>query len=141
MAPLREISLAAVGLLGLLAVGWALLQWRIRSQPLDWTGTWGCGYAAPTPRMQYTASSLAQILVSLFSWPLQPRMHRPHVDSFFPREAKFESHVPEVVLDLIVQPVINRVGRMLFWFRVVQQGMVQVYLLYIVAILVVLLLM
>ena len=30
--------------------------------------TWDCGYARPTPRMQYTASSFAETLVGLFAW-------------------------------------------------------------------------
>jgi hydrogenase-4 component B len=140
LAPLQQISLAGIALVALLMLGSVLLRQRIRSQPLNWTETWGCGYAAPTPRMQYTASSLAEMLVSLFSWPLQPSVHRPRIEELFPREARFESHVPEVVLDRVVRPVIDRLGRFLFWFRLVQQGSVQVYLLYMIAILIALLL-
>ena len=140
LVPLNQISQAAFGLLALLVVGLIALQWRIRTQPLSWTETWGCGYTGPTARMQYTASSLAQFLVELFSWPLQPTVHRPHIDSLFPHIAKFESHVPEVVLDRAVLPVVNFLARLLFWFRLLQQGSVQIYLLYIFAILVILLL-
>lgn len=136
VAPLWQISLAAIVLLTALGLGVGLLQWRLHTQPLDWTETWGCGYTAPSPRMQYTASSVAQFLVKLLAWPLQPQVHRPQLDGFFPKAAHFESHVPEVVLERAVMPTVHSLGRFLFWFRLVQQGSVQVYLLYIFAILV-----
>jgi hydrogenase-4 component B len=138
-APLSQLSLAAATLWVLLALVSGLLYWRIRTQPLSWTETWGCGYTAPTPRMQYTSSSFAQFLVDLFGWSLQPTFHRPHLDSLFPASAKFASHVPEVVLDRVVLPVAHFLGRVLLWFRLMQQGAVQIYLLYIFAILVLLL--
>lgn len=139
LAPLSSISTAVAGLLIAIMFGWAWLEWRIRSRPLDWTETWGCGYSAPTARMQYTGSSLTQMLVELFSWPLRPVVRRPQIDRLFPESAAFESRVPEVVLERAVLPVIQGWGRVLFWFRLMQQGNVQIYLLYIVAILAVLL--
>lgn len=39
------------------------------------TTTWGCGYAAPTPCMQYTASSFADMIVDLFAGILRPDIH------------------------------------------------------------------
>ena len=39
------------------------------------TGTWDCGYARPTARMQYTASSFAQPLTDLFQIFLGTRKH------------------------------------------------------------------
>jgi hydrogenase-4 component B len=135
-APLWQLSLVAIVLLTAVGLGAGLLQWRIRTQPLGWTETWGCGYTAPSPRMQYTASSLAQFLVKLLAWPLQSQVHRPHLDGFFPGPAQFDSHVPELVLERAVMPTARSLGHFLFWFRLVQQGSVQVYLLYIFAILI-----
>ena len=51
--------------------------------------TWGCGYLAPTPRMQYTSSSFAQMLVGLFGWVLRPRTHRPRDLPLFPQTGRF----------------------------------------------------
>src|SRR5438309_2276169 len=66
--------------------------------------TWGCGYAAPTPRMQYTSSSFAQMLVALFAWALRPRLHKPAHLPLFPAEADFHSTVPDTVLEEAVLP-------------------------------------
>jgi hydrogenase-4 component B len=140
LAPLWPISYAAIAIVIQLSLGSAALAWRLRSQPLHWAETWGCGYARPTPRMQYTASSMAEMLVSLFSWPLRPSIQRPQIDTLFPQTASFRSHVSEVVLDRMVLPAVQRLGRFLFWFRLVQQGSAHIYLLYMMAIVVVLLL-
>ncbi|HEX5105453.1 MAG TPA: hypothetical protein VFV87_16660, partial [Pirellulaceae bacterium] len=139
-AALPQVSVLAVALIAALAIGTAVLNWRMRTQPLGWTETWGCGYTRPTPRMQYTASSFAQFLVALFGWALQPTAHQPRLTSLFPQSAHFESHVPEVVLDRLVMPAFHLAARILFWFRLMQQGSVQIYLLYVFAILVLLLL-
>ena len=140
VAPFGELRISAFLLLAALVVGTMIMLRRIRKNGLGWTETWGCGYTAPTPRMQYTASSIAQILVELLAWPLQLQVHRPTLNGFFPNSIEFKSHVPEVVLERAVMPVVQSLGRFLFWFRIVQRGSVQAYLLYIFSMLVFLLL-
>ena len=46
--------------------------------------SWDCGYARPTARMQYTASSFADTLVALFGWALRPTEDRPRPRGPFP---------------------------------------------------------
>jgi hydrogenase-4 component B len=140
IAPLGQLRTAAMVLVVALIVGAFWLNRRIQKHSLGWTETWGCGYTAPTPRMQYTASSIAQFLVELLAWPLQLKDERPHLTVFFPSTASFKSHVPEVVLERAVMPIVHSLGRCLFWFRIVQQGSIQLYILYIFAALVFLLL-
>ena len=140
VAPLVQLSMMAVVLILLLTAGAVLLNQHFRKHPSNWTETWGCGYTAPTPRMQYTASSIAQLLVELLAWPLQLKVEKPQIKQYFPHAASFRSHVPEVVLESAVMPVVHGLGRWLFWFRIVQQGSVQIYVLYIFAMLVFLLL-
>jgi len=104
------------------------------------TVTWGCGYTAPSPRMQYTASSFADWLVSLFSTMLRPRAKVPTLNETFPLSSHFESHVPEVVLDLGVFPVVRWLANAATWFRRVQPGNIHLYIVYVLAALVVMLL-
>jgi hydrogenase-4 component B len=97
------------------------------------TFTWDCGYAAPTARMQYTASSFAQVLGRLFRRVLLSEVHRPAVESLFPGAgARFESHVPDPVLDRLLLPATRLVQRVLKFGRAIQTGHVQMYLVYIV---------
>jgi hypothetical protein len=140
LAPLDWISVAGALLLALLAGGALLLRWRFGRQPVGTTVTWDCGYAAPTARMQYTSSSFAQMLVAMFGWALRPSRHVCKPDGPFPASGEFHSDVPDTVLDRAVIPGSHALTRWLMLFRWFQQGNLQVYLLYIFAVLVILLL-
>jgi len=140
LAPLDWITVTAVVLIsGLLLVAGALWQ-RLRQTGFKSGPTWGCGYVAPTPRMQYTSSSFAEMLVGLFGWALRPDVHEPANLAIFPGKSDFHSDVPDTILDRGVLPGF-RFGASLFArFRVLQQGNIQAYLLYIFIALVALLL-
>src|SRR5262249_54528975 len=107
------------------------LRGLLRRGPVDAGPTWGCGYAAPSPRMQYTSSSFAAILVGLFAWALRPKKREPGELPLFPQATNFHSDVPDAVLEEGIRPGF-RIGASLFaWCRVFQQGSIQAYLLYI----------
>ena len=120
--------------LALAAVAGTSLLWRrIRRRGLRRAPTWNCGYAAPTPRMQYTSGSFATTITEWFSWILRPE-HNIHLPSeTFPEHASFEEHTPETVLDKVVRPAAEAVIRLAAIARKLQHGRVQAYLFYIVA--------
>jgi hydrogenase-4 component B len=131
LAPLGWISIMGVALVAALALMSLWLAAKLRQSPLELGSTWGCGFAAPTSRMQYTSSSFAEILVELFAWALRPRTHRPRDLPLFPQHADFHSHVPDTVLDEAVLPTFHHGAELTSWFRVFQQGSIHTYLLYI----------
>jgi hydrogenase-4 component B len=142
IVPLVSISgmsatlLLLLALLALLAAARGLP--RSASSPL---GTWDCGYATPTARMQYTSSSFARLLVSLLSWALRPQVHEPRIEPPFPTlAASFRSHVPDIVLDRSLLPALSIADRFLARLRPIQRGSVHLYLVYMLAALIVLLL-
>jgi hydrogenase-4 component B len=140
LAPLGEVTTAAVALVGALGLAGAALWACTRRTAVGTVGTWDCGYAATSARMQYTASSFAQTLVRMFAWVLRPDEHAPKIQEVFARSASFESHVPDSVLDLIVRPCARGMGRVFTWLRRVQHGSINAYVVYILVALVLLLL-
>jgi hypothetical protein len=127
-----------VPLIGLAAVvAWWLAR-RIRGAPAT-VGTWDCGYAAPTARMQYTSSSFAQMLVGGFAWALRPDVKRIAPSGPFPSAGAFHSEVRDTVLDRLLVPSVERVDEQRRWVIWMQRGSAHAYLLYILATLVVLL--
>jgi hydrogenase-4 component B len=139
VAPLVGVSATSMLLLvAVIALGFALGA-RLRGAPGN-IATWGCGYAAPSARMQYTSSSFAEMLVGLLSWALRPSAHSPRLDGPFPAPAAFHSHVPDVVLDRAVLPAFAAVGRAFERLRPIQRGSIHLYLAYILGTLIVLLL-
>ncbi|MBX7256775.1 MAG: hydrogenase [Candidatus Hydrogenedentes bacterium] len=139
IAPILPLMAAGSVVAGGTAVVFFML-WRARKRgTTTYTGTWDCGYIAPAARMQYTASSFAQMLVNLFGWALRPHTSKVHFEGYWPKTNVFRSHVPETVLDQLVVPLFRRTADVFSLVRVMQQGRAQLYLVYIVAALLVLL--
>ncbi len=134
LAPVAWISRLALALIVAGSLAGLLLRRVWRRRPLGRTGTWDCGYARPTARMQYTGSSFGLTLVELFSWALRPRTERPALAGIFPRVSRCRSRVPDTVLDRLVLPLFRQAERLLPRVRLLQQGRIQVYVLYFVAV-------
>src|SRR5439155_22448353 len=97
-APLSIIG--SINLWVLLAGGAAaaLLLVRTRQAVRTHGPTWGCGYVAPTPRMQYTGRSFVEMtaehLVPRF---LRPRTSREVPQGLFPTKTRFACESPDPV--------------------------------------------
>ena len=116
--------------LGALAAG--ILWRRVKRNGLARTGTWDCGYAQPTARMQYTAGSFAGIITEWFNWILCPERHGHDPKGVFPGTANRTSHTPETVLEKIVSPIGAAVMVLSTTVRRLQHGRLQMYILYLV---------
>ena len=101
--------------------------------------TWDCGYAAPTARMQYTASSFAQPIIDLFQFFLRTKKHITISDSYFPAAANFKAHTPDISREGIYKPLFKAIESFFQRMRVVQEGRIHIYVLYVVVTLLILL--
>jgi hydrogenase-4 component B len=138
-APLGAIGQGAGLLLVLVLLLAAWYRRRLAGHPRGEAPTWGCGYLAPTPRMQYTASSFAATLVQLFAPLLRPRGGAPKITGVFPARSSYHSHVPETMLELVFIPLLERLYARIAPLRRLQSGLLQHYMLYIFITLLVLL--
>ncbi len=139
LVPLPVVSVVGITLLALLALLTLWYRRRLAAAPQAETVTWGCGYQRPAARMQYSASSFAGMLTGLFAFVLKPQIHRPGVAAgIFPAGTRFESHVPEAVLELVYIPFLERLYKRVLPIRRMQSGILQQYVLYILITLVVL---
>jgi hydrogenase-4 component B len=138
--PLGWLSGIAVALLLTVSMaGCWFFRWRVNRAARE-ALTWDCGYARPTARMQYSGSSFSQMMVELLAWVLWPRRRPPRINDVFASRSDFASDVPDVVLDRTLLPAFGSAQWLLGWARVLQRGPIQMYLLYVLAILVMLLL-
>ena len=128
---LPYISGVALFLIGLVV----LLAWLRRKllarRAVRETGTWDCGYVAPAPRMQYTATGFAQPLVHGAQGVLQPQVEAHLPEGNFPTSASFQSETPDVARDRLFAPLFQWTARLLDRLRWLQQGQVHLYILYI----------
>jgi len=126
------IAFLSLALVALLALGWrAAAALRRRRSPVPGE-TWGCGYAEPTPRMQYTASSFATPLLASFG-PVAGVRELRHGDAF-------ETHPTELILDNVALPLWSLIQGFAARLRPIQQGRLWIYLVYLMAALLLLLL-
>lgn len=131
VAPQMLVTVLSISLvLSAIAIAW-ILKRQSRRQTVRRTVTWDCGYVAPRSSIQYTASSFAAGLVALFGWVLRPHVHYSVERRLFAGRSSFGTHVSDLVLDGWMVPAWSRVKLQLASLRVLQQGRVQRYLLYI----------
>ena len=103
----------------------------LKSRLVRATETWGCGYAMPSARMQYTASSFARPILRIFKSLLVFKVRTQKTKQYFPAETPLSSSVLDASEHLFFRPVlywIKRFSRRLNW---IQSGDTQRYLLYI----------
>jgi hydrogenase-4 component B len=93
--------------------------------------TWGCGFRAGTARMQYTALSFAEMLVSLFHWGVWSDISGGRSIGFFPGVARLAAHTPDLILDRLIHPLCQALSRISLAIRAfLHQGWIGIYLLY-----------
>lgn len=129
-APLGWITVLALALIALALLTWLWYRRRLQHSTVAAATTWGCGYLAPTSRMQYSASSFAGLLIDFFAGILRPERHAPKITGPFPARPHFESHVPEAVLEKIYLPLLSRIYEKLLPVRRLQHGQLHLYILY-----------
>jgi formate hydrogenlyase subunit 3/multisubunit Na+/H+ antiporter MnhD subunit len=138
-AGLLKVTLAA-GVLAALVLGLVILRAVLLSRrSVRSAGTWDCGYTEPDARMQYTSSSFAQPLTGMFRFPLATHRRWTPISAVFPVKAEFSSHTPDLFTQGVFRPAFSGIGALLSRLRWLQHGRLQLYVLYVAATLLVLL--
>jgi formate hydrogenlyase subunit 3/multisubunit Na+/H+ antiporter MnhD subunit len=101
--------------------------------------TWGCGYAQPSARIQYTASSFVQPATTLFRWLLGVHRQLQRPEGLFPVKASLSTETPDLCHGNLYRPGFLKINWGIAKLRWMQQGHVQLYVLYIAVTLIVLL--
>jgi hydrogenase-4 component B len=128
---LTYITIGSLMLLALIAVIALIRRTLLSSREVGAAGTWDCGYTAGNTRMQYTASSYAQTLTTVFGVTLRGTTEFKPPDGFFPEKTEFGSHYPDVFIAKFFGPIFDTIGKVMMKLRWLQQGRIQLYILYI----------
>jgi formate hydrogenlyase subunit 3/multisubunit Na+/H+ antiporter MnhD subunit len=96
--------------------------------------TWGCGYAAPTARMQYTGRSFAELMAEHLLPPLlQTRVSVKAPRAIFAEPTRISSDSTDPVTRSVYEPLLDTWARRFARLRWLQQGSLHIYILYILA--------
>lgn len=127
---------ALVGcLIALVALLFAASAGRKRSRTDE---TWGCGYPAATPRIQYTGKSFSEMIVMRVLPPvLRPKTRVIPPRGLFPEGGGVTTGYPDTLSRILYQPFFEWLMDRLSRLRWLQQGRIQVYMIYFVVVLLV----
>ena len=131
---------AMVVLAGLIALLLWLRRSLLQQRKVDRQVTWDCGYAEPSPRMQYTGASFAEPLVTLTRALLRTHASGSGPAGPFPKPVSYETHTPDIFFAYFFKPLFSGTDRLLGKLRWLQHGSIQIYILYIAATLMILML-
>lgn len=131
-APLNIVGTINVWLLIGIAVLSLTLLALLRREMLAAASTWGCGFVRPTARMQYTARSFGEMIAKhLLPQFLRPHTTRQEPRGLFPATSDFGAVCLDPVSEKVYKPFFRRCAEQFSQLRILQQGKVSVYLLYI----------
>jgi hypothetical protein len=143
LAPLSAaLEISTIVFLCMMALTAGLWIWRRRRLAhagVRYVPVWGCGFQHPNPRMQYTASSFAQPIVTQFRLLIANREALAAPSGYFPTAASFTSDSGDPFLRLLFVPTFRWFRRAAARLNVIQHGHIHVYVLYVAATLVALL--
>jgi formate hydrogenlyase subunit 3/multisubunit Na+/H+ antiporter MnhD subunit len=130
----------ASALLLVLALALAFLRRALLAgRQVEHAVTWDCGYARPTARMQYTASSYVQPATAFFGTFLRTRSKLAAPTGMFPQAAAFATETADLCTEALYRPAFGAFGRAVGRLRWLQRGRTHIYILYIALTLIVLL--
>jgi hydrogenase-4 component B len=129
---LRLFSFGALAILIFIAIIAFIRTKLLSGRTIGKAGTWDCGYAQPTARMQYTASSFAQPIVDFFNVFQHGRKRFKRPQGYFPATASFKTETLDTSQERVYKPLFETVGKTLSKLTVMQHGRIQLYVLYIV---------
>ncbi len=105
--------------------------------------TWDCGLKGLTPQMEYTATAFSKPLRMIFKALFRPQravQAEYEFSRYFARTVHFESHIEETFEERFYRPLQRRIVRASRRMRALQAGSLQAYLIYILAVLLLVLL-
>lgn len=92
--------------------------------------TWGCGYNKPTSRMQYSATSYANPLLSVLRPLFKKVLDLEKPRHLFPKSAHFSMHLDDIEEAYFIDPLVKFDEWFLSKFEKIQSGNMQNYIKY-----------
>jgi len=94
--------------------------------------TWGCGYVASNARMQYSGKSFSKSLGKLLNFIILEKKKYKEIptNEIFPQERRHSSHYNDFFVTKIFNGIVDKLLYSLNYFQFIQNGKIQMYILY-----------
>ncbi len=129
---MAEIGTYSFMFLCLLILVFLIRNILVRNRTVIINTTWGCGYIAPHSKMQYTGKSFSKTLGKLLGFIVTEKKKYTELkaEEIFPQARKHSTHYTDFFEDNIFNKIINRLIHGMGYFRFIQNGRIQMYVLY-----------
>jgi len=129
---MRDISLYSLLFIAITGTFWGIRVFIMRGRPQIIGPTWGCGYTAPTSKIQYTAKSFSKSLSKMFNFIVIERKQYEELKKgeIFPKNKKYVSHYHDFFEFRLIHVVTNQLIYAANYFKFIQNGRIQSYVLY-----------
>ncbi len=128
--PLASVSRVALVVVAVVLALVILRAALLRGRDVRASATWGCGYARPTARMQYTAASFAEPLLAPFAPVFRREVHTDPPRGYFPEGSRDEEHLLDRA-DAAIRPLVRGLVSLLGRLRAMEHGRIPLYLAYV----------
>jgi hydrogenase-4 component B len=129
--PLRYIVMGSLCLYGFMFLFVFIRMRLLSNRKIEQALTWDCGYAQPSAKMQYTASSFAQPIVNFFKGILRTKKNALKINEYFPDSLGFKTETADLFSEKVFNPMLKSVHVLTEKLTWVQHGHLQIYILYI----------
>jgi formate hydrogenlyase subunit 3/multisubunit Na+/H+ antiporter MnhD subunit len=124
------IGLCSAAFLGLAGLIFWLKKRITGSRPQTIDVTWACGYAVPSAKMQYTASSFVRAYRKLAEPIFSVHKKKKEIRGIFPKSGGQETHPYDKLEEWLIDYPLQRLRKFLSRFIFLQNGNLQFYILY-----------
>ncbi len=130
-ASINLFPLFGAGLMAAAGIVWLLIKKNLNVRKVAADSTWGCGYRAPTPRMQYTGAAFSEFWAGLTRGLSRCLTQKPTPEGIAPKAGPFIYTPEETILERIINPLLEVAGIGCAFVRRLQHGQLHIYMLYI----------
>ena len=129
-AILSKIGMIGILILSTIFIVYAIKKYFDKNKIIAVSPTWSCGYVAPGPKMQYTASSFVKTYSNLIEPILS--MHKSDVvlDQVFPEKKEYSSHNYDKLEFYLIDKNLKWLRKLLLKLNFLQNGRIQFYISY-----------
>jgi NADH:ubiquinone oxidoreductase subunit 5 (subunit L)/multisubunit Na+/H+ antiporter MnhA subunit len=129
-AILSKIGIVGILTLTLIFIVYAIKKYFEKRKIITVSSTWGCGYVAPGPKMQYTASSFVKTYSNLIEPILSMHKSDVVIDQVFPGTKEYSSHNYDKLEFYLIDKNLKWLRKILLKLSFLQNGRIQFYISY-----------
>ena len=129
---MQNISNYSILFICIVGIFWGIRYKLLSTRSKVIQPTWGCAYAAPTSKIQYTGKSFSKTLSKMFNFIVIERKQYTELKAgeIFPEERKHASHYHDFFEFRFIHVITNQLIYAANYFKFIQNGRIQSYVLY-----------